>query len=483
MNGLLGQHSFRQDDSRLTEFDIDNMELNSCIQQALFTKLLTPLDGLWQLRDKKRDRIFSFRSEIRPPPPATLDEFPALRNIQFFDHVEINLFPLTIRLPHDHYAPFRRFFFPADLRQDAVEDATKDKFLPAHGASFSVAAPQLSTASRRAMLVYKPSNSAVPDRQPAVSRSASVKRYNTAIVRRRTTKRMTKSVAVPPKSNSSNEALAIASGAAISGAMPAMLKALNSMHAQTLSSQLDLAARQQSASVASTSAKSHRKHVGLKTAAAQKLLGATSANHVELEAERVWREERRAAREREHRRRRAGELQCYYFRYLRIGEIEMRLSYKGGLIDVDDRALFVQPFVASSKLFSFNKLFREYEVHVGFDALRSVTGSSEVSSRWTSLKNAVRPLVNWDADDVPQTPRAAAARAALPSTGKKKKSFSLGTFLVIFIVYSIISLIHFLFLVWQSNGSDLRRKSLRMTMMHCRVRIRMPLNKLCWMKS
>jgi hypothetical protein len=91
--------------------------------------------------------------------------------------------------------------------------------------------------------------------------------------------------------------------------------------------------------------------------------------------------------------------------------------------------------------------------------------------------------VNWDADDVPQTPRAAAARAALPSTGKKKKSFSLGTFLVIFIVYSIISLIHFLFLVWQSNGSDLRRKSLRMTMMHCRVRIRMPLNKLCWMKS
>ena len=147
MRGLHGQHHYRKDASKLTLFDIALLRLASCRESSVFKKLVRPNEELWRERDRKRDRLLSIRTEIRPPPEATLLRHPALRRITFWDHVEIKLFPLTIQFPHDHYAPFRSFFFPVD---DANASSTPHGGGGGGGDDASAAAAQAS--SRAAIL-------------------------------------------------------------------------------------------------------------------------------------------------------------------------------------------------------------------------------------------------------------------------------------------------------------------------------------------
>ncbi len=96
--------------------------------------LLEPHPTMWQQRiDKRNERVVSIRSEKCPPPEHVMrdEHCPQLRRINFWDHVEIKVFPLIIRFPHDHYPPFRRYFFPDT--QDDVEADTRATFLQGIG--------------------------------------------------------------------------------------------------------------------------------------------------------------------------------------------------------------------------------------------------------------------------------------------------------------------------------------------------------------
>ena len=68
------------------------------------------------------------RAEVTPPPLDTFIQQPALRNITFWEHVEVKFFPIEVKLTYNIYPLFIKFIFPDFINKQKI-NLEKDKFI------------------------------------------------------------------------------------------------------------------------------------------------------------------------------------------------------------------------------------------------------------------------------------------------------------------------------------------------------------------
>ena len=129
VHGLHGTHTFFDDLSSDTEFAIHFLTLQSKLLPPgdPLANLLIPDPDRWMARDHKRDMMISVRAKVHAP-LTTDDE--RVQGVTVYEHFEVTLFPLILRIPHDHYVCIRSYFFPQlqDVSEEEKAKATENFF-------------------------------------------------------------------------------------------------------------------------------------------------------------------------------------------------------------------------------------------------------------------------------------------------------------------------------------------------------------------